>query len=169
MNITYQKASQRDIPLIIDIAEKTWFSTYYPIIGKEQTDFMFDLIYSAESLNKQMLDGQKFIIQYVDNQVSAYASFSWKDEANKVIKLNKLYLITDFQKLGLGKKMISEVEKQIKTLGAEILDLNVNKYNPAKMFYEACGFKVLLEEDIPIGNYWMNDYVMRKVIDIECA
>jgi ribosomal protein S18 acetylase RimI-like enzyme len=39
--------------------------------------------------------------------------------------------------------------------------LNVNRYNPAKDFYEKLGFKIILEEDIPIGQYWMNDYVMR--------
>jgi diamine N-acetyltransferase len=42
-----------------------------------------------------------------------------------------------------------------------ILDLNVNRHNPAKSFYEKIGFTVLREEDVPIGPYWMNDYVMR--------
>ena len=37
----------------------------------------------------------------------------------------------------------------------------MNKYNKAKTFYESCGYHVHYEEDIPIGPYWMNDYVMR--------
>jgi len=26
------------------------------------------------------------------------------------------------------------------------------------------GFTIAYEEDIPIGPYWMNDYVMRKIL-----
>ncbi|GAB3820696.1 hypothetical protein GCM10028895_21410 [Pontibacter rugosus] len=50
----------------------------------------------------------------------------------------------------------------MKQLGAAILDLNVNRYNNAKAFYERCGYQVYVQEDIAIGPYWMNDYVMRK-------
>jgi hypothetical protein len=48
--------------------------------------------------------------------------------------------------------------------GKHTLDLNVNRYNKAKSFYEKMGFAVAYEEDIPIGKYWMNDFVMRKEI-----
>jgi ribosomal protein S18 acetylase RimI-like enzyme len=42
--------------------------------------------------------------------------------------------------------------------------LNVNRNNEAKEFYKKLGFKIIREEDIPIGQYWMNDYVMRLTI-----
>jgi ribosomal protein S18 acetylase RimI-like enzyme len=58
--------------------------------------------------------------------------------------------------------LLQEVEKAILAKGKNILELNVNKYNPAKDFYEKMGFEVAYEEDIPIGPYWMNDFVMRK-------
>ena len=41
------------------------------------------------------------------------------------------------------------------------LELNVNRYNKARQFYETIGFVVVKEEDIDIGSgYFMNDYVM---------
>jgi hypothetical protein len=41
----------------------------------------------------------------------------------------------------------------------------VNRYNPAKDFYGKRGFTIVYTEDIDIGGgYFMNDYVMRKVI-----
>jgi diamine N-acetyltransferase len=46
--------------------------------------------------------------------------------------------------------------------GKHTVDLNVNRHNKAKSFYEKMGFVVAYEEDIPIGSYWMNDYAMRK-------
>ena len=58
--------------------------------------------------------------------------------------------------------MIEEVSKRVLDAGKHILELNVQRHNKAKNFYEKMGFSVAYEEDIPIGPYWMNDYVMRK-------
>jgi diamine N-acetyltransferase len=164
MIITYKKASKEDIAKIRAIAEKTWFVTYEPILGKQQPKYMFDLIYSEESLAQQILSEQTFILQFADNQIVAFASFSIKNIENSRYKLNKLYLNPDLQGGGFGRKLLSEVENQIKILGGKTLDLNVNKYNKARFFYEKLGFDVILEEDIPIGIYWMNDFVMRKTL-----
>ena len=49
--------------------------------------------------------------------------------------------------------------------GAKILQLNVNRFNKAKDFYLAMGYKIIAEEDIPIGNYFMNDYIMEKNLE----
>ena len=162
MIITYRKARIEDIAQIREIAEKTWFVTYEPILGKEQPKFMFDLIYSEEALVQQMNEGQIFILQFADNHMVAFASYSVKDEENSIFKLNKLYLNPDFQGEGFGKKLLNEVENQLKDLGGKILDLNVNRHNIARFFYEKLDFKIILEEDIPIGSFWMNDFVMRK-------
>jgi ribosomal protein S18 acetylase RimI-like enzyme len=167
MKLTYHYATTKDIAIIREIAQKTWFETYEPILGKEQPQYMFDLIYSEEGLEEQMNAGQVFVIQYAsdENQTDsprAFASYSIKNDKEKIYKLNKLYLNPDFQGSGLGKKLLIEVEKQIKELEGQWLDLNVNRHNKAKLFYERMGFAVIAEEDIPIGEYFMNDYVMRK-------
>lgn len=167
MNLTYQYATTNDIAIIREIAQKTWFDTYEPILGKQQPQYMFDLIYSPEGLEEQMNAGQVFVIQYASNEEMkdvpvAFASYSMKDLDKQVYKLNKLYLNPDLQGGGLGKKLLSEVERQVKELGGDWLDLNVNRYNKAKLFYERMGFEIIAEEDIPIGEYFMNDYVMRK-------
>ena len=58
--------------------------------------------------------------------------------------------------------MIDEVCRRVLAAGKHTLDLNVNRHNKAKSFYEKMGFTIAYEEDIPIGDYWMNDFVMRK-------
>jgi ribosomal protein S18 acetylase RimI-like enzyme len=43
------------------------------------------------------------------------------------------------------------------------MQLNVNRHNRAKAFYERQGYHVILEEDIAIGDgFFMNDYRMEK-------
>ncbi len=167
MKLTYRFATTEDIALIREIAEKTWFETYEPILGKEQPKYMFDLIYSEEGLEEQLNSGQVFVLQFLADDTHevtpvAFASYSIKDIAEKIYKLNKIYLNPDFQGGGLGKKLLAEVEKQVKEIGGNYLDLNVNRYNKARFFYEKMDFEIIAEEDIAIGDYFMNDFVMRK-------
>jgi GNAT superfamily N-acetyltransferase len=63
---------------------------------------------------------------------------------------------------GYGKMLLQAVEHAVLKAGENILELNVNRDNKAKQFYERMGFEVVYDEDIPIGPYWMNDHVMRK-------
>lgn len=99
-----------------------------------------------------------------EGQALGFASFSVKEAAGQVYKLNKIYLLPQTQGKGYGKVLLEAVEQEVQRRGAAVLDLNVNRYNQAKGFYERCGYRVHLQEDIPIGPYWMNDYVMRKAL-----
>jgi len=82
---------------------------------------------------------------------------------NNHFKLHKIYLSPSLQGKGIGRFLLEEMEKKAKTLGAEKLFLNVNRFNKAIHFYQRHGYNILREEDIDIGNgYFMNDYVMQK-------
>ena len=155
-------ATQADIPVIEALAEATWSHTYSSILSQEQIDYMFGVIYTYEALLQQMQEGQRFLIMLEKDRPVGFASYSEKVKTEKVYKLNKIYLLPACQGKGYGKLLISAVEQEVKKKGAAILDLNVNRYNKAKEFYERCGYHVHQLEDIAIGPYWMNDYVMRK-------
>ena len=161
-DLSIKEASPEDIPLIVALAEATWEPTYCNILSKEQIAYMFEVIYTEEALQRQMQENQVFILLFEDGKPIGYASYSVKDVTAKAYKLNKIYLLPECQGKGYGRKLLLAVEDQVKNAGATILDLNVNRYNKAKNFYESCGYSVHQEEDIPIGPYWMNDYVMRK-------
>lgn len=160
--VTIREAALNDIPAIAELAEKTWWPTYSPILASEQIRYMLDNIYSESSLRHAIeSDSQKFLLLNENGVPHGFASFGIRPDAPDVHKLHKIYVLPEDQGKGYGKKLIEEVVRLIKEKGKHILDLNVNRYNPAKAFYEKMGFKVIQEEDIPIGPYWMNDYVMR--------
>ena len=61
--------------------------------------------------------------------------------------------------------MLDYVCTQSKNAGGDLLELNVNKSNPATIFYAKKGFKVFKEEILEIENgYVMDDYVMVKAL-----
>lgn len=158
-----RKANINDVETIRNLAIETWFDAYTPILAKEQLDYMLDEIYSAEKLSAQIKNNtQTYLLLVEDGQPVAFTAYSPREEDADVYKLHKLYCLPVTQGKGYGRVLINEVASEVLKAGKHTLDLNVNRYNKAKSFYERMGFKVIYEEDIPIGPYFMNDYVMRK-------
>ncbi len=158
-------ANINDIPIIQDIAEKTWWPTFSEILTAEQIRYMLDTIYDAEALAKTMTEGsQRYILLESELSACAFAAYGPRKENPKIIKLHKIYILPQHQGKGYGVQLIDEIKRRLIAQKITILDLNVNRYNRAKNFYEKLGFKVIAEEDVPIGPYWMNDFVMRLII-----
>lgn len=161
MNI--REATITDVPVILDIAYRTWWPTYSPILSAEQITYMLGVLYTSEKISQQINTGeQTFIMLMEDVAPVAFAAYSPREEDPDIYKLHKLYCLPQTQGKGYGKVLIEEVAKRTLTAGKHTLDLNVNRYNKARSFYQKMGFVVVYEEDIAIGPYWMNDFVMRK-------
>jgi len=124
---------------------------------------MLQNIYNEDALTAQMHGGHQFILLQENNDYWGFASFS-ATETIKVYKLHKLYLKPETQGKGAGKFLIAYIEDQVKTLGAEVLELNVNRNNPAKGFYQKLGFQIFSEIDILYFGFILDDYIMRKKI-----
>lgn len=157
------KATVNDIQVIQDLAEKIWRPTYKAIITQAQIDYMLELMYSTAALNKQITEQQhQFLILTDDDQPIGFAAYGTTDTPD-VYKLHKIYLDYNYQGKGVGKLLLQEVVDQVSARGANTLELDVNKYNKAKFFYEKQGFSVYKERDTDIGHgYLMEDFVMRK-------
>ena len=161
-----EPATLHDIPTIIQLAEATWEPTYRFIISREQIEYMYRVIYTPASLKRQMAEQQhSFLLAYVAGKPAGFASFSplpAEDDGGAGYKLHKIYVLPTRQGQGLGVHLIEAVENAARQAGGQFLDLNVNRYNPAIAFYERRGFARHSEIDVPIGPYFMNDYIMRK-------
>jgi GNAT superfamily N-acetyltransferase len=106
-----------------------------------------DQIYSEQSLSKVMANGsQHFLILEDEKGPQGFASFGPKTENQTVYKLHKIYIWPGSQGKGYGKMLIDEITTRLRSVGVKGLDLNVNRFNKAKTFYEKLGFIVIAEE-----------------------
>lgn len=163
--VRIEPATPSDIPAIQQIAHATWPTTFGGILSDEQIAYMLDWMYSTESLREQFARGCQFLLLWDGETPGGFAGFEASEKGG--FKLHKLYVLPAKQKSGYGQSLLDEVISMVKTAGGKYLDLNVNRNNAARFFYEKLGFFVLREEDNYIGRgYWMNDFVMRKIIQI---
>ena len=154
-----RSATLGDIAIIQSIAQTTWPIAYGDIISKDQLDYMLNLMYSDDSLKKQMEKGHQFYLFYLADAPIAFASVS--NEGDRIFKLNKLYVLPSTQKTGAGKALLQKVIEHAKSNNGKQIVLQVNKLNIAKKFYLKQGFTVLREDVLELEHgYVMDDYIM---------
>ena len=159
--LTLRQADQSDIYVIHEMAQLVFPDSYRHILSTAQLEYMLDWMYSIPNIRKQMESGHLFFIAYHDNELCGYASI--EQETADVFHLQKLYVLPHFQGAHCGSGLFKKLIDHIKTSHPEPcrLELNVNRHNKAKLFYERMGMAVITEGDFPIGNdYYMNDYIM---------
>ncbi len=157
-----RKARLEDIPLIRELTFQVWPQTYASIISQEQINFMLEMMYSEDALAKQITEeGCNFIIVYDKGNPVGFASYGEEEEG--IWKLHKLYVLPGQQGKGTGNFMLDYIVSTIILQNAKALQLQVNRSNNAKIFYEKAGFNIIKIADFDIGNgFFMNDYVMEK-------
>ena len=158
-----RKADLEDIPRIRDLAQLAFRATYRDILSPQQLEYMMEMMYSAESLRRQMTEEHNtFFIE----EGKGYVSF--RPDGNvgpvAVYHLEKLYVLPEWQKTGLGRRLFNHIVEEVRRAAdgkPARLELNVNRRNPALEFYEHIGMRRDRQGDFPIGNgYYMNDYIM---------
>ena len=158
-----EKATPKDISLVRDLCYQVWPQTYSGILSEGQINYMLEMMYSESSLQRQMEGGAQFIIVYDEQDPVGFASY--EEVEPSIFKLHKIYVLPSQQGKGTGRFVIDYVIDEIRKSGASSLQLQVNRNNTAKGFYEKLGFIVIKEIKLDIGGgYVMDDYVMEKKI-----
>lgn len=159
-------ATENDIPKIQEIAHQSWQENYAGIISQEQIDYMLGLMYSSAEIQSQF-DNVNYHYYFIENDVEkriGIMGFEKNAQPNST-KLHRLYLLKSEKGKGYGKLAIQFLKIWTKNSGNSKIILNVNKFNPAKEFYQNLGFTIYDEGVFDIGNgYVMDDYLMKYEI-----
>ena len=163
MTLSIQLITRDNLRIIRKLAATAFPETYQYILSVEQLDYMFDMMYSLQSLRSQIDGGHVFYLIYKDNIACGY--FSIEKQDTSLFHLQKLYILPSIQGCGAGRFAFDQIINIIKQLQPHrcYMELNVNRHNhKAIKFYEQMGMKCVKEGDFDIGKgYFMNDYIMR--------
>ncbi|MEO8766334.1 MAG: GNAT family N-acetyltransferase [Ginsengibacter sp.] len=161
-----KNADFADLPIIHDLAQRIWPYAYGELLSTGQLKYMLEKIYSLPSLQNQFnVLKHSFILVFCNDLPVGFASYSPNDHDAVTYRLHKIYVLPGQQGTGAGKLLLEHVVNRSKLSGALFLELNVNRFNKARLFYERHGFAIVGEEDIDIGGgYFMNDYVMNLAL-----
>ena len=145
-SFTFRDATEDDIPELGKLHAITWAETYNtknPNIQLRQDQWQ-------KAFTKEN-DGSWFCILVVNkkNELVGFAKGKInKDEHSTQLHgdLNKIYLLNDYQRLGLGKKLFSLVVQRFLSKGVNDMVLFGVPQNPSCAFHEAMGGERLYSE-----------------------
>ena len=163
-----REATSAEIPVIQGIARATWPVSYADMISRAQIAYMLELMYGTDALEQQLgPKGHRFFLAEQDGMVIGFAGFEHGYQGTLRTRLHKLYALPQVQGSGVGSELLKAVIAEAHKAGSRAIELNVNKHNRAKGFYQRHGFIVERDEVLDIGDgYVMDDHVMVKSLEV---
>lgn len=161
------KATEKDIPLIQDLARRSWENAYAEILSKEQMKYMLSEMYSETEITSHLQNSDYHYYLILDEANDSYEGFIGYQHnyEPKTTKLHRIYLVPESKGKGMGKGALLFLNGKVSENDNNRIILNVNKYNEARKFYESQGYKVYDEGVFDIGNgFVMDDYLMEFLI-----
>ena len=158
-------ATIEDLKTVKDLAYRIWPATYGKILPEKQLAYMLDLFYNEKALKQNVAEHHTFILLKENDAFVGFADYELDYKSESITRIHKIYLLSETQGKGFGKKLIQYIENKAIESNNVKLSLNVNRFNKAKDFYESQGFRIAFEEDVELDfGYLMEDYRMEKKI-----
>lgn len=157
-NFIFRDATEKDIHELGKLHAITWAETYNaqnPNIKLRQSQW-------DKSFTEQN-DGSWFcqVIETNNNELVGFAKgVVYKKQNDSVLhgELNKIYLLKDYQRLGLGSKLFHNVAARFIKMGINDMILFGIPQNPSSYFHEAMGGKkIYSDKGIFDGGYKWDD------------
>lgn len=160
-------ATEKDIPLIQELARRSWENAYADILSSKQMEYMLKTMYAHQEILQHLENVNYHYYMILDETDDTYDGFMGYENRYEegTTKLHRIYLVPESKGKGLGKKTMEFLTQKVSESGDQRIILNVNKDNSAKKFYESQGYKIYGEGVFDIGNgFVMDDYLMEFLI-----
>lgn len=157
------EAKEKDIPLIQNLARRSWEAAYAAILSPEQIEYMLKTLYSQNEITIHLQNPDYHYYLIFDETNNSFEGFIGYEHGFEeyTTKLHRIYLVPESKGKGIGTAAIDFLKEKTSSGNDRRIILNVNKSNPAKKFYESQEFSVFNEVVVDIGNgFVMDDYEM---------
>ena len=145
---------------LVELAGRVWRAHYPGIITPEQIEYMLAQRYRPVLVRQFIARGDLWLAARAEGQLVGFAHGHPLAEGD--YKLDKLYVDLDWQRRGIGGRLIADLARRARSHGVTRLVLRVNRQNQTAIdAYLKHGFTVatVVLEDIGEG-FVMDDYVM---------
>ena len=166
MTLNIAPLTSESVAALCRLAAEIWRYHYPPIIGVAQTEYMLAQRYAPEVILAELAGGDIWWDTLSEEgEMLAFAS-SFRADRPGEIKLDKLYVHPQRQRMGYGGALLEHTCERAARLGLRKVVLAVNKRNViAIAAYKKHGFNIreAVVKNIG-GGFVMDDYVMEKAL-----
>ena len=151
--------SEADVRRLAKVARIVWREANVSFCTPEQVEYMIERYQSFEAISGQLMHGYRYFLIEEGDVIMGY--FGVQPQGERLF-LSKFYILKEYRGRKLFSLGLQYMIELCKESGLESIYLTVNRNNThAYEVYLAKNFKVIAEEDNPIGEgFEMNDYIM---------
>jgi ribosomal protein S18 acetylase RimI-like enzyme len=143
-----------------DLLTKTWVSTYSSIYDKKVIDYITENWHNIEFLKEESKNPDVIFYIYKKNNKILGLLSGYKDNLNKKFYLNRLYILPEYQGVGIGFELLNrlydDLQYHFHSIYIDVETLNIK----AIKFYEKNNFFKIKEFNDTIFGFETNITVM---------
>lgn len=160
-----RKATVDDAYWIAYVNAHTRSSTYKWLIPNKVLKMRIDSIDERTEKTREFIENGKdyLVIENTENHEIVWMSIYWPSRNENYPnswEIYALYLLPEYQKIGIGKKLFFAWIKELIKLWYNDMILNVLKWNKTLTFYEKYGGKIVGERADQFGEKTLKEHIM---------
>jgi GNAT superfamily N-acetyltransferase len=147
-----REAISSDIPALSALHVKTWSETYWNV--KHPPAYEVREHQWKEQFNVTDRSWFCFVIENSRGQLVGFTRGRINNDSKYPGELNKIYLLREYQRLGLGHRLMGHVARRFISMGITAMAAYVDPRNPSCYFFETLEAKWLIEKDGRPNHNW---------------
>jgi ribosomal protein S18 acetylase RimI-like enzyme len=151
---------QDDLEVVRSILWETWKESYSSFIPVDDLLVYFNEHYTSKILAEQYNDTKVigFVAEY-DDIIAGYENTYFSEKENRLY-VRQLYILSVYQNLGLGKKLIKSAAERAKSMGLNKIWLGVMVKNESAIaWYKKMGYEVVENVPFTMGKTTIDHFV----------
>lgn len=153
--LTIREATAADVPALAQLHVTTWNATYATMLMKGPSVEVRERQWREAFANP---DGSWFcfVVENARGELVGFAKGQRSDHPEYGGELNKIYLLREYQGMGLGRRLVGRVARRFLEQGITSMWLFGDARNPSSAVWRALG-AVKTDDDPGNGNYGWKD------------
>ena len=151
---------QDDLEVVRYILWETWKESYSSFIPVDDLLVYLNEHYTLEKLAEQYHDTNVigFVAEY-DDIIAGYENTYYSEKENRLY-VHQLYILSVYQNLGLGTKLMKSAAERAQSMGLKKIWLGVMvKNESAIVWYKKMGYEVVENVPFTMGNTTVDHFI----------
>ena len=142
-----REAGVVDVPALAELHVKTWNATHRVVLGRGPTVQLRASQWREKFRSAPSCDSFCFVVEQDGSGMVGFASGARGHYPGFSGQLTKIYLLREFQRLGLGRRLFGHAARRFLDCDIDAMMLFSQVENPSCGFFEALGGERLLSKE----------------------
>ncbi|MFD1705611.1 GNAT family N-acetyltransferase [Siminovitchia sediminis] len=172
MTICIKKCTCSEVLKLQKISFETFQETFEKQNSPEHLNTYLERAFNIQQMGKELSNlSSEFYFVYYHDEVAGYVKVNMNDAqsehmGDEFLEIERIYIKSSFQRLGLGKRLLKHAMKLAKEYGKKKIWLGVwEKNERAIAFYKEMGFVQTGTHSFYMGDEQQTDFIMVKTLE----